>query len=232
MRRFLIFVILSAILSVGMVNAATVKGTIYDTLLNLQENAIVEVDSTPKQTLISKDGQYSFELPIGDYVITAKYMENEQLIASASENISIVDYGTFVLDLILFESTEEEFELLDTPLIDIETEEEGISALLVISIVLLVLALIAGVIFYIKRLPLVKEIEEEEGSKSPKISEDGLGEVISIMASAGGRITQKDLRKKLNLSEAKISLMVAELESMGKVKKIKQGRGNILIMQK
>lgn len=232
MRRFLIFAILSAILTIGMVNAATVKGTIYDTLLDQQEDAIIEVDSMPKQTLISKDGQYSFELPIGDYVITAKYMENEQLIASASENISIVDDGTFVLDLILFESTEEEFELLDTPLIDIETGEEGISALLIILIVLLVGGIIAGVIFYIKRLPLVKEIEEEEGSESPKISEDGLGEVISIMASAGGRITQKELRKKLNLSEAKISLMVAELESMRKVKKIKQGRGNILIMQK
>jgi uncharacterized membrane protein len=43
------------------------------------------------------------------------------------------------------------------------------------------------------------------------------------------RITQKDIRKQLPDSEAKISLVISELESKGIVKKIKKGRGNIII---
>jgi len=46
----------------------------------------------------------------------------------------------------------------------------------------------------------------------------------------GGRMTQKEIRKHINLSEAKISLVIAELEDSGKIKKIKKGRGNILIL--
>jgi uncharacterized membrane protein len=48
--------------------------------------------------------------------------------------------------------------------------------------------------------------------------------------SEGGRTTQKDLRRAIPYSEAKISLMIAELESQGKLKKIKKGRGNIIIL--
>ena len=45
-------------------------------------------------------------------------------------------------------------------------------------------------------------------------------------------MTQKELRDKLpSVSEAKISLIVSELESMGRVKKIKQGRGNIVVLR-
>ena len=48
----------------------------------------------------------------------------------------------------------------------------------------------------------------------------------------GGRATQKDIRKQIPLSEAKISLMLAELEHKGVVEKIKKGRGNIIILKK
>jgi uncharacterized membrane protein len=46
------------------------------------------------------------------------------------------------------------------------------------------------------------------------------------------RMTQKDLRKEIPLSEAKISLVISDLESKGKIRKIKKGRGNILIFVK
>jgi uncharacterized membrane protein len=55
-----------------------------------------------------------------------------------------------------------------------------------------------------------------------------LKEVLGIITQSGGRLTQKELRKKLGYSEAKISLMVADLEDRGLVKKIKKGRGNII----
>ena len=42
---------------------------------------------------------------------------------------------------------------------------------------------------------------------------------------------QKDLRKRLGLSEAKVSMIVAELEEAGIVKKIRKGRANILVFR-
>lgn len=57
-------------------------------------------------------------------------------------------------------------------------------------------------------------------------------EVLAIMEKNGGRITQLDLRKALPYSEAKVSLIVSDLESRGLVKKIKKGRGNVLILNR
>ena len=58
-----------------------------------------------------------------------------------------------------------------------------------------------------------------------------LGEVLGIIKNYGGRITQKELREKLSHSEAKVSLIVAELEHLGKIKKFKKGRGNIIVLK-
>ncbi len=61
---------------------------------------------------------------------------------------------------------------------------------------------------------------------------DDLREVLRIIEKGGGRITQLDLRKGLPYSEAKVSLMVTDLESRGIVKKIKKGRGNVIILNR
>ncbi|MBS3149146.1 hypothetical protein J4455_00425 [Candidatus Woesearchaeota archaeon] len=45
-------------------------------------------------------------------------------------------------------------------------------------------------------------------------------------------MTQKDIRKELKISEAKVSLILTQLESEGRIKKIKKGRGNIVILNK
>ena len=56
--------------------------------------------------------------------------------------------------------------------------------------------------------------------------------VLEIMANNDGRISQKELRKELlPLSEAKVSLIITELEHLGKIEKIKKGRGNVLILR-
>ena len=44
------------------------------------------------------------------------------------------------------------------------------------------------------------------------------------------RTTQKDIRKEFPVSEAKISLILTELESKGKIKKIKKGKTNVVIL--
>lgn len=57
-------------------------------------------------------------------------------------------------------------------------------------------------------------------------------EVLGIIEKNGGRITQLDLRKALPYSEAKVSLIVSDLESRGILKKVKKGRGNVLIINR
>ena len=58
-----------------------------------------------------------------------------------------------------------------------------------------------------------------------------LKEIIGILEKSGGRMTQKDLRARLNCSEAKVSLMVTDLEDRGLVHKVKKGRGNIILLR-
>ena len=60
---------------------------------------------------------------------------------------------------------------------------------------------------------------------------DDLKEIIDILESQGGRMTQKDLRARLNCSEAKVSLMITDLEDRGLVHKVKKGRGNIILLR-
>ncbi len=72
-------------------------------------------------------------------------------------------------------------------------------------------------------------LEPPESPEPPELPSD-LREVISIVMRSGGRITQKDLRTRLSCSEAKVSLMVTDLTDRGLVKKVKKGRGNVIIL--
>ena len=65
--------------------------------------------------------------------------------------------------------------------------------------------------------------EEKEMSEEKK-------EIVGHIEQAGGRVTQKELRQMTSLSEAKVSLILSELEEDKLVRKIKKGRGNIIIL--
>ncbi|WP_440948634.1 DUF7343 domain-containing protein [Methanosarcina sp. T3] len=81
---------------------ATIHGEVYswDTFEPL-ENAVVEVNSTPAQSMVAKYGVYYFELDPGDYLIKASYYENSTLIYSAEEVVTIKGEGSYVRDLLL-----------------------------------------------------------------------------------------------------------------------------------
>lgn len=210
------------------INAAEIYGTVYDMSLNPAKDAVIEVDSVPKQTKILKDGTYSFTLPVGDYVIKATYVSNYN-VYSTEENITIVDEGRYIVDLIVFPDLSEESELLllgeDINLEDIYEEEE--QAFPWIYIVLVVVIIAAIFLFFKKRKPMEKTEEtilEEEIDPKDKIYE--------FIKQKGGRVTQREIRKNFPVSQATISLILTELESDGKLKKIKRGKGNIIILQK
>ena len=90
-------------------STATVHGGVYssDTFEPL-DNAVVDVNSTPTQSMVAKYGLYSFELMPGNYTITARYYQNGTLTYSAEETAKIKDNGTYVLDLLLLPVYSEE----------------------------------------------------------------------------------------------------------------------------
>jgi len=222
MKKTILLLLLSLIL-VTAANAATITGTVYDFSLEKINNVIVEVNTIPTQREIAKIGSYSFNLAKGSYTITAKTIENKLI---ATENITIKEEGTYNLDLISFIDISEEEELsnhtnLDIVNDDIEISETNNYLWLVLTFILIIV--IAGIIYYKKRKP-IQDIEE--------ITDDLKEKILEIIKRENGRTTQKELRKLLPYSEAKISLVLTELESKGKIEKIKKGRSNVIILKK
>ena len=220
MKPILLFLML--LLFPNIVFSATIYGTIYDLSLDKAEDVRVEINTEPKQFYISKNGSYAFNVPDGAYSIEAKQLVGTLLIASTSENITIRDDGSYVLDLILFPSLDDNLET-EINIIDLEEKRKfDLTTTLIIALIVVV----ALIIFYIirKKKKLTKKEEKHE--------DNDLDQIVKIIKQEGGRTTQKEIRKHIPLSEAKISLMIAELEHKGLIQKIKKGRGNILILKK
>ena len=219
---------------INIANATTIYGTVYDLDLNKVNKAMVEINTSPKQFMVAQNGSYSFNAPNGAYAIKAQLMQKTSVLASVQENITIKQDGSYVLDLILFPDVEEGIEDIGIDVNGnvVETKSNNI------AIGFVVLFILIAVYHFIKTKKSKKELKEEirTGQKEHKSKESGedygLNQVIEIIKKEGNRATQKDIRKQIPLSEAKISLMIAELEHKGIIEKIKKGRGNIIILKK
>jgi uncharacterized membrane protein len=194
-------------------SAATLHGTVYDLDFEVVENVVVEINSNPMQSMIAADGDYSFELNEGEYVLEAKYYIGQTLISSVSEEVSIIEEGDYVLDLILFPNLDDE--VID----DFDFDEEETRTSLTYWMIGLAAFFILFVLF--KKKPKKKVLDKDEAD-----------DVLEFIKKEGGRTTQKEIRKNLGLGEAKMSLIIAELEHKKVVKRIKKGRGNIIILNK
>ena len=69
------------------------------------------------------------------------------------------------------------------------------------------------------------------GEKGKKEEDSDLDKIVEVIKREGGRTTQKEIRKEIPLSEAKISLMIAQLAHKRPIKKIKKGSGNIIVLE-
>ncbi len=215
-----VFIFLLCFLAAVMpVYGAIVEGTVYDLELNRANDAIVTVNSSPQQRLVAENGEYSFELEKGNYQLTASYDGSK-----VTENYSVNSDGKFVFDIIIY--PELDYDVDDVDFGDELLPEEGSRTSL--GIIIAVFAIIAAALLahrlYRKRK--AKRVVAED------MGEDDLKLVLDTLKKHGGRITQLELRKEIPLSEAKISLMVSELESKGAIRKIKKGRANIIILEK
>ena len=239
-RWGLVIILLIASLITG-AQAATLYGTIYEwsDFEKPLKNTIVEVNSTPAQYVVATTGTYSFNLSTGNYLVKAKYYRNNILEYSTEEYVRIDTEGDFVRDLLLFPPTDSEFEYLGDINLTNESELKNDTNINNYIIPILILLLVASAVLYlIKRKKTGPAEMEEQAKPSGKILEitdrelpSDLKELYEIILKNGGRTTQKELRKKLAFSEAKVSLMLDDLEDRGLIKKIRKGRSNIIIAQ-
>ena len=219
--------------------AATIQGTIYNSHLERETNVLVEINTIPQQKFLAINGSYSFTVSPGKYTLTARKADIRN-----TEDVQIIDNGQYLVDLFLLPDLGDENELWN------ETGEDLIADEVPADSYALWRYIIGGLIaaFLLYRIikarkkygPLKifrRKIKEEahktvEEHKEELAQEPGYVEkALEIIKQHDGRIHQKELRKEmLYLSEAKVSLIITELEHKGKIEKIKKGRGNVLIL--
>jgi Uncharacterized membrane-associated protein/domain len=266
---------------------ATIHGATYawDTLEPLNDT-VIDINSNPPQSIVAKNGIYSFELGPGDYIITASYYRNNTLVYSKQTTLKIEDEGSYVFDLLLYPVSENwAVEAIGgksnninnvNPAKETKTDSSTISYL---GIVLMLFFLIGGGYKLSRKHKEMKKTRFQAGNfdtfgllakvlgKSPgsgmksefgnieetisvteqiiepaenseietvtsnklPLSTD-LQEVLEVIRGHRGRITQKDLRSRLEYSEVKVSLLLSELEKRGLVSKFKHGRENIVTL--
>ncbi|MEM2878762.1 MAG: hypothetical protein QXG10_04400 [Candidatus Hadarchaeales archaeon] len=217
-------------------NTATVYGIIYD-LWNFepQNNVVIEVYSEMALRIqtVSLDGAYSLELQPGAYTIRACHYTGSILSSYAEENVVLAGGENLMLDLILFPALENDENVLpesydDLP--DVEGDGDGSG---IIILMIAIASATAGVAasYYVKaRRRKHALIEKAERPVKVVTLPDDLRRVVDVIRESGGRINQVELREKLPYSEAKVSLMISDLEDRGLVRKIKKGRGNIIVL--
>lgn len=226
-------------------SAAMIQGKIYGPDLEIATKTIVQINSTPRQSLVANEGLYSFIVPQGTYEIEAFYTTQGVLLYS-KETVTVPQEGAFILDLILFETPDIEdieFDESELKLIeDLLKEKQKTNWPLIIGIIVAIVIMAAVIYVMLKSKKKHKLVRKHKKAKfraravkakfeeEKPVGDEALEKTLEILKRER-RVTQKDLRKELKISEAKTSLIIADLEAQGKVKKIKRGRGNILLYQ-
>ncbi|MEK6823297.1 MAG: hypothetical protein AABY13_05685 [Nanoarchaeota archaeon] len=224
-----------ALFALPLVHAATIEGDVYTIDFMPASGVVVEIDTTPRQQLVVLNGSYSVRVPQGDYHLTATQRKDGIVKAQITENISVQAEGTYTLDLILFpvfgadEDLDIDVEVADEAQLSPEPmvpQQVWIGAA-VIVVAAIVLWLVLRTRREQQRPTHVDIVAQPELSSTKK----DLDDLVAIIKKLGGRTTQKELRKEVPYSEAKVSLVLTELEHKGIIEKIKRGRANIIILK-
>ena len=239
------------LLFAGSGNAAIVEGVVYDGLtLEAQPNSILTINTNPIQTKVSKDGSYAFTVENGTYVLDAEYRERGVVTQRAQRTLLVDKDGTYTVDIILLP---EVGAVPNEPLPGEENEPTILNQLANAAgwwvIVVIILAAAGFAVWNVTKYthqkrprtheqPADDSVENESDEKKEnnelKMGDVELDkyaeEVIGHIKRGGNRMTQKELRGMMKIGEAKVSLVVSELENEKIIKKIKRGRENILVL--
>jgi uncharacterized membrane protein len=236
-NRLTLTIIMAIILS-GAVTAATLTGTAYTADLQIATNSILTINSTPQQRIVLDEGIYNLSITRGTYLIRVEKMSkgrayDDELVIEIKDTSYFKNTGNYTYDFILFPSegnttNAQLFEFDDSETLDEPNTPKprnwpiGIIPIVIIFILLIVLH---------RRKKEQRAISQKDTIKAPVEIPMDLNRILEVIHKEGGRITQRELRKHIPCSEAKLSMMLTELEVKGKIEKIKKGRGNVLVLK-
>jgi len=221
-KSLMLLLVVSILLALNLVagQEAVIKGDIYDSLLQPVDKAIVVINTTPTQVVVAHNASYEVKAPLGSYLLTVKIPTSQGLLEVYRENISITSLGTYYYDIILTPSLD--LDLLENNA-DVELEEPFSPYIYILLVLFFIL-----ILFFVLFLLLTSKKISVEMQNMANNAEIAI--IIDTIKRHGGRITQRDLARKLNMSKSKISLLLSELEARGLIKKYKKGRGNIIVL--
>ena len=212
MRAFRALIMLSLLAAVSC--AAFIYGDIYDSNLERLNKTAIQVEGRFSYMLVTERGNYSLFLPDGDYKLSASAFDGAGEPAFYTEEQVSAGAADQRVDLVLK---------------PVKRDASG-------NIVYAALAALAlgafALAFYLNHRRAGQNQEPEATEEAPKPikaePDEGMKSVLRALESQDGRATQKELKEALGFSDAKLSLILSELEHSGYVKKFKRGRGNIV----
>ena len=240
---FSIFFLVSILFSIPNVYSAEITGIVYNYYFEPVKNAIVNINTNPTQQIIAKNSTYSFNVPIGTYTISSKYYNGNTLEFESQMVLNVTDNGKYIIDIIMFPTLDEDEKLFSDSEYNYETIDDVKNQYAdqpiytknwFWTIIILLMVILVAMIYQSKKKEKNKVIEKnkiETENKGNEQNIDSFQQALTIIQK-NERMTQKDLRKIIPLSEAKISLILSEMEEKGLIEKIKKGRGNIIIIKK
>jgi uncharacterized membrane protein len=210
--------ILLLLLSTPIVWAAQLSGTVYTDDLQPAKYSLLIINTTPVQRVLLADGTYTINVPKGTYELTVSYSAQGKRYED-SLNVTVIDESAYSYDFVLFpvESNATVLIPVDTITVD-DPPQIGWVPALVLVILLAALVLLLSRKRWWEKTP-VQEMPAD------------LESILIALKKEGGRATQKELRRHIPCSEAKMSLMLTELEAKGKIERIKKGRGNLIVLK-
>ena len=209
-----VLLLLSLLLSTSLGFTAFVHGDIYTSDFQKLNRTLIKIEGSFSYQIVTDKANYSIYLPPGNFTISASnFDEKGNLELYIQQTVRVGDEDQKV-DLVLNPASSYDW-----------------------LVYLFVLAIVATVFVWANRFWGKNAIgmnrqkrEETEVQAQPinhSLDEDARA-VLSALVGFEGRANQKDLKEALGFSDAKLSLIISELEKFGYVKKFKRGRGNII----
>jgi hypothetical protein len=211
----LIALLLAALL-IGPVSAAYVHGDIYGPGFEKVDRTVIRVEGRFTYQLVTDKSNYSIYLPEGEYGISA---------TAGTDRGDALQY----LDAINVGAEDQRLDLVLRPSWPLEH-----------TILIIALGALGAVFLWSNRLwgkkaaPEAAVAGHEKGAPIPPVRrtpvelDDDAKSVLRVLEGAEGRATQKELKETLRFSDAKLSLILTELEQLGRIRKFKRGRANIV----
>ncbi len=229
-----------------MANGVVISGTVVDSTFQPMK-AVVEL-SSPTQVVAASNGTFSFVVePNKNYTLTATSINstfretNEMNVGNQDVHFDIVliTPAGFESDVTDLNETLGELAQPETPLNALEDTTIPITWI----IALLTIVIGIGVVYLYRNKPISPKKVKDTQPVTPAIQLPQITlpaapttveldsfkvELLKLLKEKGGAVEQKELRRELPWSEARVSIEISELEKMGKLKKVKKGRANLV----